>query len=142
MCGWPGATPGPLVPCPRSVYYPPPCGRASCTSTCCRGWRRCARPRCGCTWRSRRWWLSAAWRRAWWDAEREEALRVLEDELASSAAWQPAQALWGGGDADELGGGGGGAGPQEAWQAEFWPPVVAERALALVAELARKCGWL
>lgn len=82
-----------------------------------------------------------AWRNAWWDAEREEALRVLEDELASPAAWQPAQALWGGGDADDLGGGGG-AGPQEAWQAEFWPPVVAERALALVAELARKCGWL
>ena len=44
-----------------------------------------------------------AWRSAWWDAEREEALRLLEDELASAAAWQPAQALWGGPDEDDMG---------------------------------------
>jgi len=37
--------------------------RASCATMCCRGWRRWARPRSGCTWPSRRPCLSARWRR-------------------------------------------------------------------------------
>lgn len=30
----------------------------------------------------------------------------------------------------------------EAWRSEFWPPVIAESALATVTDLARKCAWL
>lgn len=30
----------------------------------------------------------------------------------------------------------------EAWRSEFWPPAVAEGALAIVTALARKCAWL
>ena len=36
-----------------------------------------------------------AWFSGWWKAEREEALRQLDDILDVEAAWQPAPALWG-----------------------------------------------
>ncbi len=60
--------------------------------------------------------MAQAWRGAWFDAERDEALRLLEDELDAPGAWQPAQALWGGADEADIGGGAP-AGALEAWQA-------------------------
>jgi hypothetical protein len=64
--------------------------------------------------------MAQAWRGAWFDAERDEALRLLEDELDAPGAWQPAQALWGGADEADIGGGAP-AGPHEAWQARARP---------------------
>ena len=36
-----------------------------------------------------------AWCTGWWSAEREEALRQLDDILDAETAWQPGPALWG-----------------------------------------------
>lgn len=41
-----------------------------------------------------------AWCTGWWNAEREEALRQLDDILDAEAAWQPAPALWGSAPSD------------------------------------------
>ncbi len=43
-----------------------------------------------------------AWCTGWWNAEREEALRQLDDILDAEAAWQPAPALWGSAPSDSL----------------------------------------
>ena len=43
-----------------------------------------------------------AWCTGWWNAEREEALRQLDDILDAEAAWQPAPALWGSAPSDGL----------------------------------------
>ena len=46
-------------------------------------------------------WVQA-WCTGWWNAEREEALRQLDDILDAEAAWQPAPALWGSAPSDGL----------------------------------------
>ena len=46
-------------------------------------------------------WVQA-WCTGWWNAEREEALKQLDDILDAEAAWQPAPALWGSASSDGL----------------------------------------
>ena len=43
-----------------------------------------------------------AWCTGWWNAEREEALRQLDDILDAEGAWLPAPALWGSAPSDGL----------------------------------------
>ncbi|KAK9906635.1 hypothetical protein WJX75_005264 [Coccomyxa subellipsoidea] len=83
-----------------------------------------------------------AWSTGWWAAEREEAVRQLDELMDAPDAWQTAPSAWGPTaepsmdlmeDEPSL---------MEAWRSEFWPPAGAEGALAIVTDLAHKCAWL
>ncbi|BDA46253.1 probable RAD50-interacting protein 1 [Coccomyxa sp. Obi] len=83
-----------------------------------------------------------AWSTGWWTAEREEALRQLDELMDAPEAWQTAPSALGPTAEPDLDLMEDEPRSTEAWRSEFWPPGIAESALAIVTDLARKCAWL
>ncbi|KAK9817674.1 hypothetical protein WJX72_000495 [[Myrmecia] bisecta] len=84
------------------------------------------------------------WQSAWWKAESEEGLRLLEEQLDAGNAWMPSVAYWDAsmGEADPWTASPADSGPREAWRSEFWPSCCADGTVQLVEGLAQKCAWL